>query len=198
MKIPGVVDYALSTFFMKLIVYTFVSWLPFYILNMTSYSTEQSSGYMSMVFDFAGMAGNIFAGLIADKTNCGAVVSVVMLTVGAACTYLYFLYAKLSMHINIALLMLVGVFINGPFYLTVTSVPVNLATNPDLRGNVKATSTVTAIIDGTGSVGAAIGPFITGYIMTTGWANVVYMLIVACLCASIFLLRLAYRELKAL
>ena len=31
-----------------------------------------------------------------------------------------------------------------------------------MQGSAKATATVTAIIDGTGSIGAAVGPFLAG------------------------------------
>lgn len=37
-----------------------------------------------------------------------------------------------------------------------------LGTHPSLRGSGKALATVTSIIDGTGSIGAAVGPFLAG------------------------------------
>ena len=37
-------------------------------------------------------------------------------------------------------------------------------THPSLSGSAKALATVTSIIDGTGSIGAAIGPFLAGAI----------------------------------
>ena len=37
-----------------------------------------------------------------------------------------------------------------------------LGQHPSLRGSSKALATVTAIIDGTGSIGAAIGPLLAG------------------------------------
>ena len=45
---------------------------------------------------------------------------------------------------------------------------------PSPAGNEKALATVTAIIDGMGSIGAAIGPLMTGYISGEGlggWAR---------------------------
>uniref|UniRef100_A0A8C3J498 Uncharacterized protein n=1 Tax=Calidris pygmaea TaxID=425635 RepID=A0A8C3J498_9CHAR len=63
-------------------------------------------------------------------------------------------------------------------------------THESLKGNAKALSTVTAIIDGTGSIGAALGPLLAGLISPTGWNNVFYMLIaadvLACLVGSFF------------
>ncbi|CAM8983819.1 unnamed protein product [Rhodiola kirilowii] len=63
-------------------------------------------------------------------------------------------------------------------------------------GNSRALATVTAIIDGTGSVGAALGPLLAGYISTGGWNNVFVMLIVSVFCASLFLISLAKSEMK--
>lgn len=49
--------------------------------------------------------------------------------------------------------MLCGFFVNGPYALITTAVSADLGTHKILRGNAKALSTVTAIIDGTGSIG---------------------------------------------
>lgn len=53
-------------------------------------------------------------------------------------------------------------------------------------GNEKALATVTAIIDGMGSIGAALGPTLTGYISSLpgGFNNVFYMLYISALCAG--------------
>ena len=46
-------------------------------------------------------------------------------------------------------------------------------------GSARALATVTSIIDGTGSIGAAVGPFLAGWIggMDNGLDKVFYMLI---------------------
>lgn len=53
-----------------------------------------------------------------------------------------------------------------------------------LEGNEKALSTVTAIIDGTGSVGAALGPLLTGFLAEQSWDHVFYMLYGAAICSG--------------
>lgn len=55
---------------------------------------------------------------------------------------------------DVALLLLVGVIVNGPYALITTAVSADLGTHPSLAGNAKALSTVAAIIDGTGSIGS--------------------------------------------
>ncbi|PWA63571.1 major facilitator superfamily domain protein [Artemisia annua] len=50
------------------------------------------------------------------------------------------------------------------------------------------------IIDGTGSIGAAVGPLLTGYISTQSWSAVFSMLMVAAFVAGLFLTRLVVAE----
>lgn len=54
---------------------------------------------------------------------------------------------------NIALLVIAGGLVNGPYALITTAVSAELGTHSSLKGNSKALSTVTSIIDGTGSIG---------------------------------------------
>lgn len=53
------------------------------------------------------------------------------------------------------LLIIVGLLVNGPYALITTAVSAELGTHHSLEGNSKALATVTAIIDGTGSIGKA-------------------------------------------
>lgn len=67
-------------------------------------------------------------------------------------------------------------------------------TGTSLEGNSKALATVTAIIDGTGSIGAAVGPLIAGLVSSSGWENVFHMLVISDVLALILLLRLVRKE----
>ncbi len=64
------------------------------------------------------------------------------------------------------------------------------------QGNAKALATVSAIIDGMGSIGAALGPMLTGYISNKGGFDLVFlMLYTSAFTAGLLLIRLAAREL---
>jgi OPA family glycerol-3-phosphate transporter-like MFS transporter 1/2 len=56
-------------------------------------------------------------------------------------------------------------------------------------------ATVTAIIDGTGSLGAAL-PYVTGFISQTGWNSMFVMLILCALIAGACLSGLVKSEIK--
>ncbi|RLU16535.1 hypothetical protein DMN91_010603 [Ooceraea biroi] len=160
MKIPGVIEYSLSLFFAKLVSYTFLYWLPLYIAASTTYGATMSAD-LSTLFDVGGIVGAIVAGL-----------------------FLYDYVGNTSLGVNIVLLLVAGVLVNGPYALITTAVSAELGTHPSLGDNSKALATVTAIIDGTGSIGAAVGPLLAGLVSRwAGWHNVFYMLMFADLMA---------------
>ena len=69
------------------------------------------------------------------------------------------------------------------------------------QGDARALSTVTAVIDGTGSFGAAFGPLLVGMISSHGtgmapWDHVFIMLCCSSLIAALLLTRLVVREVR--
>lgn len=108
-----------------------------------------------------------------------------------------FIYQKLntiSLGVNMMLLILVGLLVNGPYALITTAVSAELGTHSSLEGNSKALATVTAIIDGTGSIGAAVGPLLAGFFASYGWQSVFFMLMISDVLALMLLLRLIKHE----
>merc|ERR1719376_1478842 len=98
---------------------------------------------------------------------------------------------------NIILTLVTGTLVNGPYALITTAVSAELGQHPSLRGSSRALATVTAIIDGTGSIGAAIGPFLAGALSGGGdWTNVFFMLMGADVLALLFLSRLVLLEVQ--
>lgn len=61
--------------------------------------------------------------------------------------------SRVSLGVNMLLLLILGLLVNGPYALITTAVSAELGTHHSLEGNSKALATVTAIIDGTGSMG---------------------------------------------
>lgn len=94
---------------------------------------------------------------------------------------------------NILFLFVSGILVNGPYALITTSVSAELGQHSSLEGNSKALATVTAIIDGTGSIGAAVGPLLAGMI-SGNWQNVFVMLIISDIIAMLLLIRLVIKE----
>uniref|UniRef100_A0A4W6DHZ6 Glucose-6-phosphate exchanger SLC37A2 n=1 Tax=Lates calcarifer TaxID=8187 RepID=A0A4W6DHZ6_LATCA len=189
----GVVEFSLCLLFAKLVSYTFLYWLPLYISNVAHFEAKEA-GDMSTLFDVGGIVGGIMAGLVSDYTGGRATTCCVMLIVAAPMLFLYNYIGQRTIFPYIGMLLVCGGLVNGPYALITTAVSADLGTHESLRGNSRALSTVTAIIDGTGSVGAALGPLLAGVISPTGWNNVFYMLISADVLACLFLSRLVYKE----
>lgn len=199
-KIPGVAPYALCLFFAKLVAYTFLYWLPFYISHTGidgRYLSNEESGNLSTLFDVGGVVGGILAGYISDYLNARAITAASFMYCAIPALFLYRSYGHISMTVNIILMLVTGVFVNGPYALITTAVSADLGTHSSLKGNSRALATVTAIIDGTGSIGAAIGPLLTGYISALSWNAVFTMLMGAALIAGLLLTKLVMAEVAA-
>ena len=196
MKIPGVIEYSLSLFFAKLVSYTFLYWLPLYIEASTRYGAT-TSAILSILFDVGGIVGAIAAGVISDLSGMSAVTCTVMLAFACPALFLYNYVGNVSLGVNIVLLLIAGALVNGPYALITTAVSAELGTHPNLGENSKALATVTAIIDGTGSIGAAVGPLLAGIVSRWAkWNNVFYMLMCADLFALLLLSKLVYQEVR--
>ncbi|NXX41416.1 G6PT3 protein, partial [Tricholaema leucomelas] len=221
LQIPGVVEFSLCLLFAKLVSYTFLYWLPLYIVNvgevlrlgrqegaghgehllttllsLTAHFGAKEAGDLSTLFDVGGILGGIFAGLISDYAGGRATTCCVMLVVAAPMLFLYNYIGQNGIGTSIAMLVVCGALVNGPYALITTAVSADLGTHESLKGNAKALSTVTAIIDGTGSIGAALGPLLAGLISPTGWNNVFYMLIAADVLACLLLTRVVVKEVR--
>ncbi|KAK4850515.1 hypothetical protein QYF36_007398 [Acer negundo] len=74
--------------------------------------------------------------------------------------------------------------------------PTDSVLQDSIKGNFRALATVTAIIDGTGSIGAALGPLLASHISIRGWNNVFLMLIVSSFLAALLLICVAKTEIQ--
>uniref|UniRef100_A0AAX7T0C5 Major facilitator superfamily (MFS) profile domain-containing protein n=1 Tax=Astatotilapia calliptera TaxID=8154 RepID=A0AAX7T0C5_ASTCA len=176
LRIPGVVEFSLCLLFAKLVSYTFLFWLPLYITK-AAHLDAKKAGDLSTLFDVGGIVGGVLAGVISDKLGKRATTCAVMLLVAAPTVSLHF--TSLGGAGWLRMLLVCGGLVNGPYALITTAVSADLGTHKSLKGNARALSTVTAIIDGTGSVGAALGPLLAGLLSAGGWDQVFYMLMTA-------------------
>jgi len=210
LRIPGVVEFSLCLFFAKLVSYTFLFWLPNYIASTTGLDAH-SSAKLSTFFDVGGIIGGVIAGIISDRSGMSATTCAGMLV--AAVPTLLCYQASLDWcplnhvsglpiidncyFVTTLLLIISGLLVNGPYALITTAVSAELGTHRSLAGSSKALATVTAIIDGTGSAGAAVGPLLAGWLAGGGaWQRVFTMLVIADLLALLLLARLMKREVR--
>jgi len=194
--IPGVAEYSFSYAFLKLVNYSLFFWLPYYLKNGLGIG-ESSSDLLSNLYDIGQIFGGIGAGFISDRMGYRSPVTVLFLIISIPLLGLFTL-ATTKFHVSL-LLFVSGFFIGGPANMISSAISADLGTHPTLRGNDKALGTVTGIVDGTGSVGAAIGQQIVSRVSTkVSWSAVFVILMVMTLLSAVCIFRMLYRDLKAL
>ncbi|KAF2357601.1 Major facilitator superfamily [Trinorchestia longiramus] len=194
--IPGVITFSLSLFFIKFVNYVFMFWLPKYIHSNSSFDARESAN-MSMLFDAGGIIGGVVAGALSDRFKKPATICFCMLTLSIPMMFVYNAYGLANLAVSDSLLLLTGFFVNAPYALITTAVSAELGQHSTLQNSAKALATVSAVIDGTGSVGAALGPFMTGIVADHfGWEQVFIMLMISSGFGLVCLAVQAYKEIR--
>lgn len=193
LQIPGVIEYSFCLFFSKLVSYTFLYWLPRYITSSTSLNS-QASAYLSVPFDVGGIGGSILAGWLSDRFKVNGIICNLMLMLAIPSMFAYQQFGAQSNLSNILLQLLVDSLVNGPYCLITTAVSADLGTR---LSDGHAMATVSAIIDGMGSVGAVLGPLAAGLVSSNDWRSVFLMLMLADVLASLCIVRVTVQDVRA-
>jgi sugar phosphate permease len=174
--------YGASYFFIKLIRYSLLFWLPFYLETVLRYGSAQA-GYFSTSFEIGGVLGTIVLGAVSDRlpTVPRSVLCAVSLVGLAAALFAYGKIGGGSHGANFVLMALVGALLYGPDAL------LSGAAAQDL-GGPKAAALAIGMINGLGSIGAVSQEFITrGVSHAWGWNAVFYVLLGSALAAALCL-----------
>eukprot|EP00731_Ephydatia_muelleri_P030045 Em0021g568a len=194
--IPGVIEYSLSLFFDKLVSYTFLFWLPLYVKRSLNWDGQRAD-WLAAVFDAGGILGGILTGLLSDILHARAVSCTFTLLLAIPSLFLLRFVGGTHIALYTFFLILCGIFVDGTYAIITTAVSSDLGTHVSLKNDQTAKATVTAIIDGTGSLGAAFGPLIIGLLTdTSGWDSAFYVLMASCLLSALFLVRVIYKEVQ--
>lgn len=175
--LPGVIPYSLSYACLKLVNYSFFFWLPYYLSNKFGWK-DTVADKISTFYDVGGIVGGIIGGLISDLMSSRSPLVIGMLVLSVP---MLFIYGNTGGNyaVNAGLMALLGFMVGGPANLISSAISADLGRQSALSANSEALATVTGIVDGTGSVGAAIGQFLVPEINThSGWKPVFYFLMV--------------------
>ncbi|KAG8568232.1 hypothetical protein GDO81_013931 [Engystomops pustulosus] len=134
LKIPGVVEFSLCLLFAKLVSYTFLYWLPLYIANVAHFD-PQKAGDMSTLFDAGGILGGILAGLISDYIGGRAITCTIMLILTAPMLFIYNHFGQTAVSTTVAMLIICGMLVNGPYSLITTAVSADLVSSCQQHNN---------------------------------------------------------------
>lgn len=187
---PTLYCYGACYFCVKLIRYSLLFWLPYYLHTAVGLA-ETQSGFLSTSFEIGGTIGSVALGWISDhvgsswarmpaKRNHRAFVAAVSLF-GLALTLLA--YARVehaSVTLHFASMALVGALLFGPDAL------LSGAAAQDAGGHAQA-ATAVGLVNGMGSAGALLqGALTVGVQSAFGWNGLFYaffgLALTACVC----------------
>ncbi|XP_046546233.1 sugar phosphate exchanger 3-like isoform X2 [Haliotis rubra] len=193
--LPGVILYSLSYAFLKLVNYSFFFWLPYYLANAYHWK-ETVADSISIWYDVGGIVGGTIGGFISDRFQRRAIVVIPMLGLAIPSLFIYG-NSPANLTINSFLMSVAGFFIGGVANLISAAVAADLGNQGPIQGNTEALATVTGIIDGTGSLGAAIGQILVPVIQKAlGWQAVFYLFMVCTFLTGVCIFPLFVREVK--
>ncbi|XP_015916554.1 sugar phosphate exchanger 3 isoform X2 [Parasteatoda tepidariorum] len=191
--LPGVIAYSFAYACLKFVNYSFFFWLPYY-LQMAYKWNEDKADLLSIWYDVGGIIGGIVIGYISDRLESRAPVVGLMLFLAPFSLYLYS-EAPADYVTNAAIMTVTGTIIGGVASLISTAVSADLGRHPELSNSKEALSTVTGIIDGTGSFGAAIGQVLVPVIMHKfGWKSVFYVFMIMTILTLVCIIKIVYRD----
>ena len=126
---------------------------------LSSHFDESTSNIISSLYSVGMMPGGIVCGWVSDLYG-GRRACVIATFMGVLCPLLLvFALFMDQLHIGVLLLLLafMGCLVGGPNNIITSAVAADLADDPSIKGNNRALGTVTGIINGSGSITAAIG-----------------------------------------
>lgn len=195
--IPGVIPYSLAYACLKLVNYSFFFWLPTYLTQGLHWKDDKSVEF-SNFYDLGGIIGGMVAGIISDLMGVRSPIVSLMLILSVG-SILCFNFLSGTYTVTIAILIINGIMIGGPANTISTAITADLGKHEKVRGNAEALATVTGIVDGTGSVGAAVGQYLVAVINDkAGWGYVFYFLIAMTCLSVVCIVPMLYNEIRLL
>lgn len=174
---------AVVYFILKLTRYSFLFWLPLYMTEQLRYSASEA-GYSSAIFELAGFFGVLAAGYISDRfmgSRRFPAAALLLAVLGVTCLFHPTLsaWSRIGNLVGIAL---IGMGIFGPDTL-LSGAAVQDAAPRD------ALATAVGTVNGVGSIGQLISPWIVVFIAENyGWNNLFYFFSALSLAGCVLLL----------
>uniref|UniRef100_A0A2C9KGI9 Sugar phosphate exchanger 3 n=1 Tax=Biomphalaria glabrata TaxID=6526 RepID=A0A2C9KGI9_BIOGL len=133
-----------------------------------------------------------------DRLGKRTIMIVPMLLLSIPSLLLYS-YSPNDRTINVVIMSLIGFLIGGAANLISSAVSADLGCQKAIQGDDKALATVTGVIDGTGSFGAALGQIAVPYLQSgLGWHSVFYLFMICMFLTAVCLFPLFLKEIRSL
>lgn len=178
---PLLYSYGASYFCIKLIRYSLLFWLPFYLHTASGFD-EIESGYLSTGFEVGGVIGCIAVGYLSDRsTRSRAAVAALALLGLAVAVFAYAAVHSQAPLWHFGALAVIGALLFGPDAL------LSGAAAQD-AGGTEAAATAAGMVNGLGSAGALLQGVVTaGVQQAFGWHALLHVFVGLSLLASLCL-----------
>jgi sugar phosphate permease len=189
------VGYSLAFGFFKLNNYALFFNLPFFL---SQHFSPQTANLISILYDVGMMPGGVIVGSFSDfyggRRAC--VIATFMSASIVLLTFFAMFGESLSAPALLILLGVMGCLVGGPNNIITSAVAADLSEHPTIRGNARALGTVTGIINGSGSIIAALALLMIGPLQQTyGWSAVWFLLIGNTIVGTLLMSPQIYKEL---
>jgi sugar phosphate permease len=179
---PALWCFGASYFAIKLIRYSLLFWLPYYLADDLAYSPS-AAGYLSTAFEVGGVLGVVGTGLFTHRARgvSRPVLSSAMLVALAAMIFIYTKIAPLGTAANALGLALIGFCLFGPDSLLAGAVAQD-------AGGPHAAATATGLVNGVGSLGAILQGALNAWVSRAyGWHAVFFSFVTFSIIAALAL-----------
>lgn len=190
LKIPGVPRYCVGYLGVKASTYGILFWLPDYL---ETNGVGDQTATISQVYELSQFAGGFLVGMLCDKVFRGKK-SIVLPFCLTLCSLSYFLVRFLAdaqhLYLYYVFLILAGINIGAPYNLISSCITADIGKDPSLVNNKGGVSTITSIIEGTGSFGAALIMIVIPYLQD----QLFYLFSGMVLVSAVVFVPLAYQD----
>lgn len=196
LKIPGVIEYSMCLFFLKMVKYTFFYWIPVYIQYSTTYGYRKNS-LIPMALYVGGMIGSVTVGLLYDFTGCSAIICTCFMLLAFPAIYVLHYWSKTgNVWTEIFVKLFTGFTLEGPFTFITATISTLLGSHKSIGRDKRALSTVSSITSAFAAIGAASGAFALSPLLYSNICVVPHIMTVSNLLAILSLARITYREIR--
>eukprot|EP00760_Papus_ankaliazontas_P002648 PhM_4_TR11208/c0_g1_i1/m.36169/K13783/SLC37A1_2; MFS transporter, OPA family, solute carrier family 37 (glycerol-3-phosphate transporter), member 1/2 len=172
LRVSGIIEFSISNFCMKIVRFTLLFWLPYYLSTELGYSTV-GAGYASMGFEIGGAVGSILSGFFSDWFRFGRrrVCCCTLFVFGGLLVLLGFPLARPVLSESIvacvAFTSVLGFFVFGSDGLMTGVALQDIAERENVASQ---TSSLTGVVGGIGSIGSVFqGTLTTAIALHFGW-----------------------------
>lgn len=183
LRSPVIWSYGVAYFCLKLIRYSLLLWLPYYLEKVLLYEKVRAAN-VSNSFEIGGIAGTIVIGLLSDRLRHvpRSVIAAISLLALAAAFQLYAVVGGTGQLANFLSMALVGFLLFGPDSL------ISGAAAQD-AGGAGAAALAAGLINGIGSLGAILQEAVTrGVSARWGWDGLFHVFVALSLISALCLI----------